>query len=309
VLLFGESAGAQDTLVHVASPLSKGLFAAAAVESGGVYTTTLAQGETAMQVVVDGVGCGADGDVLTCMRGKSFESLVKVPSAGGPLAKGALRYTPLIDGHVLKGSALEIITAGTHNHVPLIIGTNADETSKMVAKVTTEAEYAAAVQAQYGAAAAAVLLQQYPASAYATPRAALIRLTTDATWTCPIRRLSRAAAQHQTEPVFRYHFSWKAPGAAGAAVGATHGIELPFVFNTFAAFSGFQPSAADQQLADAMQKYWVGLAGTGDPNGAGRVAWPSYDAATDPYLELDAPISAAAGLSTANCDFIESLAP
>ena len=307
VLLFGESAGAQDTLIHVASPLSTGLFAAALVESGGSYHTTLAENETAMQAVIDAVDCTSAPSVPGCMRAVPAATLAAIPSAGGPLGHG-MRYVPSIDGYLLADTVPNLIAQGHHNHVPLVIGSNADETSRMVPRVTTAAEYQAAVQQQYGAPAAA-LLQLYPASAYATPQKALIRLTTDVTWTCPTRRLARSASAHQAEPVFRYHFTWTAPGASGAAVGATHGIELPFVFGNFAVFTGFTPSAGDLALSTAMGGYWSRLAATGEPSGGTTPLWPHYDAASDSYLELGPAITARAGLATTQCDALDALNP
>lgn len=307
VLLFGESGGAQDVLVHVASPLSKGLFAAAAIESGGVYTTTLSSAEAAMKGIPPLAGCNGPGALLSCLRSASVESLVMIPSAEGPLDKSSpLRYGPVIDGHVLAASSLAVIETGAHNHVPVIIGTNRDETSRMVPKVATDAEYEAAVRAQYGVAGGNVLLSLYPASAFASPRAALVRLTTDATWTCPIRRLARAIAQHQTEPVYRYYFTWSSPGVAGASVGATHGLELPFVFGTLAALPSVTAGPEALDLSTAIQSHWVAFAAAGSPDVPGRTPWPRYDVATDPYLELGTPIRAAAGLATVECDAMDA---
>jgi para-nitrobenzyl esterase len=124
------------------------------------------------------------------------------------------------------------------------------------------------------------------------------------TWTCPIRRLARSAADHQAEPVYRYHFSWHAPGAGGTAIGATHGLELAFVFGNFAAFS-YTPTASDLALADSIQGYWGRFAATGDP--AGTPAWPRYVSATDPYLELDTTVATGTGLATAKCDALDAL--
>lgn len=83
VLLFGESAGGQNTLVHVTSPLSKGLFEAAAVESGGVYLTTLAEAETSYAPVPATVGCSDPSRLLECLRTVPAEALARVESADG----------------------------------------------------------------------------------------------------------------------------------------------------------------------------------------------------------------------------------
>ena len=306
VLLFGESAGAQNTLVHMASPRSAGLFSSALVQSGGTYKTTLAQGIEQMAIVVDTVGCNG-ADELACMRGRSVAEIAAVPSAPGPLERG-LQYGPLIDGDILPDNAAEVIARGEHNHVPFVIGSNAHETSRMVASVASEAEYEAVVRGMYGLPLGNLLLSQYPASGFASPRAALIRLTTDVTWTCPTRRLARAAAASQDEPVFRYYFSWTAPGPAGILIGATHGLELPFVFRNFSALSsGFEPSAADIDLSVTMQRFWSQLAAGGNPNADDTVVWPEYQSTGDAYMEFGSTVVAGEGLETGSCDFIDSI--
>jgi carboxylesterase type B len=55
--------------------------------------------------------------------------------------------------------------------------------------------------------------------------------------------------------------------------------------------------------------YWTRFAANTDPNGAGALAWPVYDPATDPYLNLDDTITSMAGLRAAKCDFWEKLVP
>ena len=58
------------------------------------------------------------------------------------------------------------------------------------------------------------------------------------------------------------------PGSPFATLGATHGAEMPYVFDHL----DQQPlpwADADRRLAAAMATYWTNFAKTGDPNGAG----------------------------------------
>src|SRR5262249_8834677 len=55
--------------------------------------------------------------------------------------------------------------------------------------------------------------------------------------------------------------------------------------------------------------YWSHLAAAGDPNGGSAPVWPRYDAATDPYLELNTTISSGAGLAATSCDVIDAAMP
>jgi para-nitrobenzyl esterase len=306
VMLFGESAGGQDTMLHLVLPGSKGLFHAAIAESGGTYSTTLAEGLTEYQPVVTVAGCGAAADQLACLRAANASTLAGLATAVGPLSKGMMKYTPLIDGVVLPANPVELVKQGRQHKVPVILGTNADETSRMVTPVTTDAEYQAAVRAQYGAALAQQVLVQYPSSRFSSPRAALVALTTDATWSCPIRRFARELEATQSEPVYRYFFSWRSPGPAGAAIGATHGLEVPFVFRSFGAL-GFTPDASAQALSESMQGYWATFAATGVPMGS--VAWAPVMADGNAALELNGTIAPLANVRGGDCDFLDGLMP
>ena len=306
VLVFGESAGGVDTIVHLVAPGSQGLFSSALVESGGIYKPTLAEAEVQDQSVVTGAGCGGAADLVGCLRSAQAETLVRVPSEVGPLSPG-LHYAPVIDGVVIPANPLELVKQGRHHHVPVVIGSNADETSRQVPPVKTSAEYEAAIRAMYSPV-ATELLAHYPADTFGTPRETLVRVTTDITWTCSVRRLARALAANQTQPVFRYFFTWRPPGAVGAVVGASHAIEIPFVFRTFAAV-GFTPDATALGLSEAIEGYWTRLAATGDPNQPAAVAWPQYPASGDPALELGATMRPLTSVRTSDCDFIDSLIP
>lgn len=306
VLLFGESAGGQNTMLHLVAPGSKGLFSAAIAESGGLYGTTLAEAQTALQFVVTGAGCGAAADQLACLRSASVATLAGLSSAVSPLDRGA-RFSPVTDGVVMPADPLMLVRQGKQHGVPVILGTNSDETSRMVANVTTDMEYQAAVRAQYGTMRGNLALAQYPSSRFTSPRAALVALTTDATWTCPIRRFARALASTQQAPVYRYFFTWRSAGPLGNIVGATHGLEVPFVFRSFSAIANFTPDANAQALSDAMQGYWATFAATGTPTG--RVAWARFPMNGDSALELNNTIAPLTSVRASDCDFIDSLVP
>ena len=105
------------------------------------------------------------------------------------------------------------------------------------------------------------ILALYPCSAL-DPKSALVQVHTDLTFTCWSRRIARAIAAGQSEPVHRYYFTFTNP--TSAALGAYHTAEIPYVFGTY----GFG-SAQENTLSDALQDYWTRFAATGDPNGTG----------------------------------------
>jgi para-nitrobenzyl esterase len=312
VLVFGESAGAVQTCVLVASPLAAGLFSAAAVESGGCVANEQSAAEAFAATFFDAAGCGTAADVAACLRSLSAEAVVKALPQPPDVAGKSGGYASNIDGQVLPGKPLDLIRSGAHNHVPILVGVNSDETSRSVPQLTLE-EYRQRVYAlaRGDTTVGDLILARYPVADYGdSPRRAFVALTSDVKFICPSRTTARAAVAGQTEPVFRYFFThaFQNAGATVQALGAWHGIELPYVFYLLD-LSGYTPTAGEVTLADAIVGYWSRLASAGDPNLAGAPPWPAYEAATDPYLQLEDPIQAGTGVRTAPCDFWDSLIP
>lgn len=308
VMIFGESAGGQNVCTLLASPLGKGLFSSALVESGGCAAEPKDAAETFAADWAAQAGCDKDADPAACMRAMKAEDVESLVPAPIDLAGKQGPFQPIVDGYLLLKAPYEVLKAGEHNHVPVAMGNNENETGAAVPAMT-EAEYTAAVSALAGALAPQVLAQ-YPVAGYPTPRDAYVTLTSDAKFVCPTRRNLRALAGAQGEAVYRYQFTHVLDnvGAAQKAKGSFHGLELFFVFGQLGV-AGYKPSQGEKDLSAAIQDYWSRFGGAGDPNGGSDVKWPVYDGAKDAYLELDNTVSAKEGVHTANCDFWDSLVP
>jgi para-nitrobenzyl esterase len=304
VTIFGESAGGVNVCALVASPLAKGLFAGAVVESGGCRQRPLADFVAFGETIAGKAGCGAAADSAACLRALPFETiLLAVPPAVSVATSTGQLWGPAVDGFVLRNSPDLVMERGEHNRVPFVVGANADETGQAVPPISTEAEYRALVTAQLGLL-APLVLARYPASAFPSPRKAYVAVTSDSRFICPSRQYARAAARGGS-PAFRYFFSYP----ANRFFGAVHGTEIPFVFGSFDAIGGFTPNATEEALSESMNAAWARFAATGDPNGAGLPAWPPYDAAKDSTLVWDAPAEGVDGIRTSACDFWDSLTP
>jgi para-nitrobenzyl esterase len=311
VLVFGQSAGAEDVCNMVASPLAKGLFSAALMESGGCTGRALSDAETFAHTWAQKASCDAASDPAGCMRALDGNAVTLVMPEPASIA-GAKQgdYEPDVDGVAMTGPSDQVIQSGAHNHVPFVIGSNSDETALELAQANpsgmTEAQYEAAVLAYASGnqTLANEILAQYPAASFASPLEAYVQVTTDAKFTDGARYAARVAVQGQPDqPVWRYFYTHHLDDgtATTKALGAWHGQELAMVFRDLGA-DGYQPSAGEQALADTIDAAWTGMAAGGAPVG-GSVTWPQYVADTDPYVQLDDTVTTGTGVRTAQCNF------
>ncbi len=297
-----------NTCILLASPLAKGLFSSALIESGGCAAEKREDAETFAADWAVKAGCDGAADPVKCMRDMAAEDVEALVPAPIDLAGKQGPYQPIVDGYLLTGAPFDVLAAGDHNHVPVVMGSNENETGASVPAMT-EAEYTAAVTALFGALAPDVLAV-YPVADYAAPRDAYVQLTSDGKFVCPVRRTLRALSASQSEPVYRYQFTHVLDnvGPAQKAKGAFHGLELFFVFGQLGV-AGYVASPAEKDLSAEIQGYWSRFGATGEPGEGSQVTWPAFDPAKDSHLRLDTTISAEEGVHTEKCDFWDSLVP
>ena len=318
VMIFGESAGAVNTCTLVASPLARGLFHAALMQSAACTSTPLALAERAGDQAMAFTPCADAQDRVACLRALDAGDLVRaIPGSVSfgvmPTGGRAISYGPVVDGHTLKAAPLLTIERSEHNKVPFVVGSNADEledSALLPLRAETAQEYERIVRATLaplGSQAAQRVLDAYPVSAYDTPQDALVQVFTDSIFTCNARRTARAFARGQQEPVYRYFFSRRAPTARGTNP-ANHGVELLYVFGSLANIPLYRPAAQDLTLSAQLMASWVSLATSGDPNTeALGLTWPPYVSAQDNQLILDSPLRMQDAVRADKCDLWDEL--
>ena len=260
-MLFGESAGALDTCMQVGMPSSAGLFQRALVRERLVHGGLASQraAHRGAHVARRARPARRRATRPACLRALTPEQLIRAYPVEVVVGerKGAVSWGPTVDGVVLPARPFDAMRAGTHLRVPLVVGSNLDETNLSMPLISTEAEYRAAVTALVGPTLTDAVLAQYPVATYGTPRRALVQVTTDAFFGCQARLTARAATKGQPGvPVYRYLFA-RAPVPAR---GAFHGIELAYVFQKVrelsAAASGRRPGGGgvDAVAVDAFRR-------------------------------------------------------
>ncbi|XP_061389745.1 cholinesterase 1-like, partial [Musca vetustissima] len=124
VTIFGMSAGSMAVSLHMASPLSKGLFHRAILMSGSAtnhydidnlyWTRKLAREVSCPQY--DPV------DMVECLREISWKTIVNKCAEWEPYSFVNMKWNYEVDGHFLPQHPSQIFAEGKFNKVPMIVG-------------------------------------------------------------------------------------------------------------------------------------------------------------------------------------------
>ncbi|HSP96499.1 MAG TPA: carboxylesterase family protein [Candidatus Dormibacteraeota bacterium] len=316
VTIFGESAGGQNAFSLLLAPPAKGLFHRAISQSGGLWMSSPAQAEhftddaepgdahSSNEVLLallqrDGAADRAaarsrlaamsPAQVADYLRGKSATQLLAVYE---PYPGNGMIEMPKVfrDGTVLPvdDPMARFARADGWNHVPVMLGTNHDENRLfmfgdphwvkryfwIVPRLLNEPLY--------------VVTSEYLAR----------------NWKATGADMPAAAMRGNADDVYVYRFDWnEQPHVLGAdlsvMLGASHGFEIPFVFDHFDLGPQGNVMWTDdnepgrEQLSAAMMGYWAEFARNGRPGRGGSdrgvewLAWDPSAPAAPKYLVLD----------------------
>jgi para-nitrobenzyl esterase len=289
VTVAGESAGAMSVSTLLSMPLAEGLFAQAITESGAAaHTLTRDQARMVGGYLADALGVPADREAikavpLATLVQTASDLVVEVqttpdPIRWGQLALSLLPFAPAVDGPVLPADPMTAITGGQGGGVRLLTGSNRDEARLfLVASGTIDL----IDEPTLGAAAGAYGLSQDDLAVYRANRPGasagdmLAAVVTDWFFRIPSIRIAEARAAAGTPGTWNYRFDYPAP-QDNHRLGACHGIEIPFVFDTIA-LDEARPRIGDtpsQAVADQVHRVWVDFITSGNPG------WAAYDTAT-----------------------------
>ncbi len=283
VTVAGESAGAMSVTTLLSMPMTEGLFAQAIAQSGAAaHTLTLEQGRIVGGYLADALGVAPARDAirqipLDTLVQTASDLVVEVqtapdPAKWGSLALSLLPFAPTVDGTVLPAAPLEAITAGQGSGVPLMIGSNRDEARLFL---IAAASIDLIDDAMLDAAAAAYGLSPDDLAVYranrpgAGPGDILAAVVTDWFFAIPSVRVAEARAAAGTATTWVYRFDHPDPDA-NHRLGACHGAEIPFVFDTITR-KDTHPRIGDtpsQIVADAMHRTWIAFITDGAPGWA-----------------------------------------
>ena len=334
VTIFGESAGSWSVNYLMATPLTRGLFAGAIGQSGGVFGPLASviprdvaelAGQHLAEATLGPFGEGHRHQVVTLdgLRLAPAEDLLgaaatpRRANSDGWIIPDSENYVfptrPHIDGWVMPDSVRNIFSAGLQNDVPVIVGANADEGTALRALgqtegITTVDQYREQARQQYGALADAYLAV-YPAATDAEVVPRLIDSLGDGAFVWEMRTWARMM-ETVSSPTYLYFFTRVPPAIDSDLYGAYHTAEIPYVFNNLVGGSRYwyanrDYDDTDRKLSEVMSSYWINFAASGNPNKDDLPEWPAYTHEADVAMELSDTVQTKQSIRKERLDFFD----
>jgi para-nitrobenzyl esterase len=287
VTIFGESGGGAKVAVLMATPLAKGLFHRAILESawnppaGAMSGPSLKDMEVYGERLFAKLGVNKEADPLKAARVLPVQKILEANSAMCREEKVLIGiWDEVVDGWVLPDKALNILSSDKYNAVPFIAGGNLGE---------------------------------------ATDDKSMLFLP----HMIPIYVEMFKGAEKTKTKAYAYIFNRVPEGRRKAGIlQAPHGMELYYVFGDYDNTSGWWNRAApmrnsgnaapppappkpvdpdlnetDKKVSEAMMAMWAQFAKTGSPSVRDLIYWPNWSRDTDKYLYIDEPMVVKLGFS------------
>jgi para-nitrobenzyl esterase len=289
VTVMGQSAGALDICLLMASPLAAGLFQGAILESGEgqsvlnkdirlpiSYNSISGTGEGDGETFVKDLGVSDGPDALEKLRNIPADNILEVWRRNRKVG-----FDAIVDGWIIPDQPAKVFATGKQINVPVLVGSNADEATVFGGQsLQTVDAYKVYLQKDTGRFANQEF-EAYPAMSDAEVPARYLQFQSDL-FAYGAYSFARAMTR-RGQNAYLYQFTYSEKGKR-ANLGAYHGEELYFLSDSFPA--DWEHDGDDEKLGEAIRTYWAQFAKTGNPNSYGLPEWPAYKIARDQYMEL-----------------------
>jgi para-nitrobenzyl esterase len=276
VTIFGQSGGGGKVIALMISPLAKGLFHRAIIQSGGNYfePTYLKDLEKYGEKYFAKLGVDKEKDPLAAARAIPWEKIIEVEQAlNVELGREYLFMGPwsqVVDGWFMPDSTSNIFRTGKWNQVPFMTVSDLGELTGP------------------GLVIADRMVNNYVSM---------------------MKAPSKADSRGYAAVFDRVPDNWRKKGGVSA-----HGMELHYMFGSLdvveaweAHYGGFALAGAkspmptlsstDRKISENMMKIWTQFAGTGNPSVKGLIEWPAWDEVSDQYLFISESLQIKSGFS------------
>ncbi len=260
VTLAGESAGAAAVSALCTSPLAKGLFRRAILESSTVASAEPPHSFRTLEEALE------SGRALRERYGASSIAELRALPAEKLVGEADTQHHMTVDGYALTETPYESYRRGVHNEEAILHGYNSEESAPFVMfSQASMKNYEERIRRYFGEYADEILAI-YPAATDAEARLYWAEVYGAIFFDYPHYCLNRLAVENGI-PVWEYYFS-----KTNGRLGPWHSGEEVYCYGNIPADSKLY-DARDRELSAQMLSCWANFAATGDPNGAGAPEW------------------------------------
>jgi para-nitrobenzyl esterase len=284
VTIGGQSTGSIAVSAHMASPLSRGLFARAIGESGGAFAPLKlwrrSEAETAATLFADHFGAQS----LQELRSMTAEKLL---AATEPEHKPVFNFWPHIDGYFLRDTPESVFRAGAQAHVPLLLGTNSQERHfrLVLADSAPTSDNWHHVMRQLFRERAEEALAFYPGNDNEEVMRSGTALAGDLFVSHSAWRWMDLHRQTGRAPVYFYRYTHPRPAEVEPTqqsnddrhfvTGAVHAAEIEYALGNLRHSPLYAWRAEDHEVSRVFSGYIAQFVKTGDPNDRALPHWPA----------------------------------
>lgn len=305
ITVFGESGGAYSICILMVSPLAKGLFHRAILQSLPLMfqPTRRLREEYAGLASAEADGASRVANISVARRMSAEEVVNQIAPA--PTLSTGVHFYPVVDGWLLlKDPAVSIQTQG-RALVPVLMGYGAEEGNFFLANAPkTVSGFHAFVAYKFPQTPFESILTMYPAGTDADAPLALAQFFGDYELLTSTVLTARAIARRGN--VYLYQFSRVGPRSRRLWNGAAHTADIPYVFDHIQ-ISSEDFELPDKIVSEAMVGAWVHFAKAGNPNGPNLPEWPRYYEPDYRYLNYSDRISTESGFRESEIEFCQRL--
>ncbi|MGC2162984.1 MAG: carboxylesterase family protein [Silvibacterium sp.] len=287
VTIAGQSSGALDICNLMASPIARGLFRGAILQSGVCVDSlypTLTEAEANGVLLASDLGVTSGPQSLAKLRAIPADRILQA-AARDP----RVDLEPDVDGWFFPEQPAIAFRDGRQAKVAVIVGSNEDEVSIFASPIVggksyrpkTVAAYRQWLQRQFGSLAEKVFTE-YPARSDQEVPRVFRKMFSDYDFGFGAQLLAADTATIG-QPSFLYHFTYIGAGKF-APLGAFHSEESMFLSGKY--WTSWVSRPYDKTLSNAILEYWAQFVKTGNPNRTALPAWPVYNPKTDLCQEL-----------------------
>ena len=289
VTIAGESAGAFSVATLLVMPDAQGLFHRAIPQSGAghhVLPESDAMEAAALLCRHAGVDGIEDLRALPALTILEAQDLAEKEAAQA-WRSGQMPFYPSVTPSHLPGHPIDLMRAGAGAGIPVLTGTNTDETT-LFGLHSVPDDKLVRVLSHYVDGPAPLIEAVRAERPDATAGEIAVAVSTDYSFRIPAVRMAEAR-EAAGATTYMYEFDWKSRAFDGA-LGSCHALEIPFAFGTLDAagvdvFLG--PGDAPTALGDLMHRAWTAFIRHGDPETDGIENWPPYTTGGRPVLRFD----------------------